>query len=465
VVQRLDPDDRVHVVRLGRHYPAHWSDVEPRARVVGARVHFDIARDGGVETATNVALRQGTRTGPHHRRFGDLSGARQPGDKVPTTATTELGVDVTTQPMRIAQEWAAAVADGRWDDAMSLYATDAAVHAGGAPHLGRTAVRTLLEEWASSGQRVGAPDIRGADRYVRVAWEGDRTAPSGSTFLHIDGGRITEQWIDEEPPRGPGAELEEEGIEVVVVRRGAVTAEAAGYARQKLEQLIEKVGEPVLFARVKLGHDPDPAVARPARAEGTLDVNGTVVRSHASGTTLTEAADLLEGRLQDQLEHRADRERHRAAGRPSEPGEWRHGNLPAERPAFYDRPFDEREVVRHKSVTPEELTLEEAVWDMTMLDFDFLLFREIATGHDTLLARRDGELVVSQVHPEAEHLAVDTIGARVDAREVPELSVREAKEWLDAADEPFVFYANASTGRGNVLYRRYDGHYGLITPA
>ncbi|MBO1414556.1 sigma 54 modulation/S30EA ribosomal C-terminal domain-containing protein, partial [Streptomyces sp. FH025] len=32
-------------------------------------------------------------------------------------------------------------------------------------------------------------------------------------------------------------------------------------------------------------------------------------------------------------------------------------------------------------------------------------------------------------------------------------------------DQPFVFYTDTSTGRGNVLYRRYDGHYGLITPA
>jgi hypothetical protein len=27
-----------------------------------------------------------------------------------------------------------------------------------------------------------------------------------------------------------------------------------------------------------------------------------------------------------------------------------------------------------------------------------------------------------------------------------------------------VFFADETTGRGNVLYHRYDGHYGLITP-
>ena len=33
------------------------------------------------------------------------------------------------------------------------------------------------------------------------------------------------------------------------------------------------------------------------------------------------------------------------------------------------------------------------------------------------------------------------------------------------SDEPFLLFRNADTGRGNVLYRRYDGHYGLVTPA
>jgi len=47
---------------------------------------------------------------------------------------------------------------------------------------------------------------------------------------------------------------------------------------------------------------------------------------------------------------------------------------------------------------------------------------------------------------------------------VPELNVDEAIERLDAAKEPFVFFADPATGRGNVLYRRYDGHYGLVTP-
>ena len=35
---------------------------------------------------------------------------------------------------------------------------------------------------------------------------------------------------------------------------------------------------------------------------------------------------------------------------------------------------------------------------------------------------------------------------------------------LNDGDEPFVFYLDGATGRGAVVYRRYDGHYGLIEP-
>ncbi len=44
------------------------------------------------------------------------------------------------------------------------------------------------------------------------------------------------------------------------------------------------------------------------------------------------------------------------------------------------------------------------------------------------------------------------------------LTVQEAREQLDVSPDPFIFFTNDEDGRGQVLYRRYDGHYGLITP-
>ena len=36
---------------------------------------------------------------------------------------------------------------------------------------------------------------------------------------------------------------------------------------------------------------------------------------------------------------------------------------------------------------------------------------------------------------------------------------------MNAVEHRFVFFENAATGRGSVIYRRYDGLYGLIEPA
>ncbi|MEV7027010.1 sigma 54 modulation/S30EA ribosomal C-terminal domain-containing protein, partial [Kitasatospora sp. NPDC093558] len=47
---------------------------------------------------------------------------------------------------------------------------------------------------------------------------------------------------------------------------------------------------------------------------------------------------------------------------------------------------------------------------------------------------------------------------------VPCLDLRQAARQLWLTGRPFVFHADPGDGRGRVLYRRYDGHYGLITP-
>jgi len=46
--------------------------------------------------------------------------------------------------------------------------------------------------------------------------------------------------------------------------------------------------------------------------------------------------------------------------------------------------------------------------------------------------------------------------------DVPRHLARFAAELMDY---DFHLFTEGVTGRGNVLYHRYDGHYGLITPA
>src|SRR5512135_1857947 len=74
-------------------------------------------------------------------------------------------------------------------------------------------------------------------------------------------------------------------------------------------------------------------------------------------------------------------------GAAAAPGEWRHTDLPADRPEYFDRPREERLLVRRKTWTAEALTPEEAEFDLAQLDYDFYLFRDLRTGWDALIER------------------------------------------------------------------------------
>jgi hypothetical protein len=53
----------------------------------------------------------------------------------------------------------------------------------------------------------------------------------------------------------------------------------------------------------------------------------------------------------------------------------------------------------------------------------------------------------------------------VSAQPAPRLTPREAAHRLEATRWRFVFFRDVASGRGCLLYHRYDGHYGLITPS
>jgi hypothetical protein len=253
---------------------------------------------------------------------------------------------------------------------------------------------------------------------------------------------------------------------MTMVTRGDVSDMTCRYARKCLDAVIDRIAEPVLFARVKLTQAPDPAAERPAIAEVTVDLNGEVVRVQLCAHEMREAIDLLQARLRHKLEHRAEHRRalrRRPAASP--PGEWRHGDSPSDRPGYFDRPADERELVCHKTFVSSELTPDEAAFDMDQLDFDFYLFRDLASGGDALLERlSDGSYRLTRMRPAPDGAGPTLVELTQSARPVPMLGLDEAVERIGAVGEPFVLFENAETGRGNVIYRRYDGHYGLIAP-
>jgi ribosomal subunit interface protein len=233
-----------------------------------------------------------------------------------------------------------------------------------------------------------------------------------------------------------------QGIPIEYTARGTVPRGAAAYALRQVEHVLTKVAGRVLHVRVVLTHEPNPAFVHPARAEVSVDVNGTPVRARVEAAELQEAADLVVDRLQRQLvQLRArTRTRHRWLAVATE-HEWRHGGAPEPpRPVSGDRP-----VIRRKTFSLEPMTPDEAAYEMDLLDHNFYLFTR-PDGADALIQRteNDGYAVLGPTG-------------------VPVLTLAEAKERLRSGHEPFVFYRDPDRSRGHVLYVRHDGRLGLIT--
>lgn len=136
------------------------------------------------------------------------------------------------------------------------------------------------------------------------------------------------------------------------------------------------------------------------------------------------------------------------------------------RPTYFDRPVEERDVVRHKSFAMAPISLDEAAFDLDMLGHHFYLFTEIESGADGLLVHAEDDrytwFPVDGEAPLPGRLATPVTRSGTGA---PTLALEEALERLDSGGEPWVLFIDRATGRGEVAYRRYDGHYGLITPA
>lgn len=84
-----------------------------------------------------------------------------------------------------------------------------------------------------------------------------------------------------------------------------------------------------------------------------------------------------------------------------------------------------------------------------------MLYRAGATGYR-----------LAQLTPPGPHeLAPFQLPLTISTQPAPMLATGEAVARLNLLGLPFLFFLDADRGRGAVLYHRYDGHYGLITPS
>ena len=246
--------------------------------------------------------------------------------------------------------------------------------------------------------------------------------------------------------------------EVELLTKGPVRSTDRTLASTKIRAMCEVGHEPVLSAVVKLHIRDHSMDSLAAIAEATLDLNGVPIRAHASANTMTEAIDELDDRLTRRL--RRHRKRLEDRRHDSEPDASR------AHPGYAEVLADDREVVRHKTLAMASMTAEEAVDEMDLLDHGFYLYMDADHDIDRVVYHNGDGLIHVVPSVDGEELPGDTRPPIHPASLVlNHLPMEEAAMLLDEGDEPFVFFAEPGSDRGQVLYRRFDGHYGLITPA
>lgn len=253
----------------------------------------------------------------------------------------------------------------------------------------------------------------------------------------------------------------------VFVDHGPVPDHARADSEAMIRRLARKAPRPVLFARVRITVDPDRDPDEEAIAQGTMDISGKVIRAQVAAPSTRDAINALYDRLDRSLRRLSERRR-TATKRPrkTSEGRWRSGDLPSSRPGYFTRPVEDRQVVSRKTVAPRDrISVDEALFDMEVLDYRFFLFRDAADDQPSIVYEEDGRVMLRKVSGDAPPPEDLLLGIEPNPTPALELEVDEAKQVLDTSNADFVFFRDAHSGDGCVMYRRYDGHYGLVVPS
>lgn len=256
-------------------------------------------------------------------------------------------------------------------------------------------------------------------------------------------------------------------MSVEISTTAGVTNRERDRAIEKIDKVVRNLEAPALRVDIRLSVDNGRGRERPAHARALLDVNGSPVRVQVAASTIDEAIDLLDARLRRRLKSLAEhRQALRRAATPGSSDGWHRDDADA-RPGYYDRPRSERAIVRQKSFAIPDGSVDEAIFDLESMDYDFYLFTHGRTGLDAVVWRNeDTSYGLQFATDEGGPVEVNTVAeVEIDERGVPQLTDEEAVESLDASGLPWLFYRSARTGRARILYRRYDGHYGQLIPA
>jgi hypothetical protein len=129
-------------------------------------------------------------------------------------------------------------------------------------------------------------------------------------------------------------------------------------------------------------------------------------------------------------------------------------------------------VARRKSVLLQRLTPLQAVQVMDAMDYDAHLFTDAETGEDAVVYRAGPSGLrlarQRQVFPPgwswSSNLSVPPVPLVVNSRRTPTLTEATSVGRMREHDLRSLFFTDPTIGRGQLLYPRYDGNLGLVTP-
>ncbi len=195
-------------------------------------------------------------------------------------------------------------------------------------------------------------------------------------------------------------------------RNVTITDALQQYANEKIEHvhklLLQRKIDEVTRVELELQVEKNPSIPEPCIAEATVFTRGPVIRARESSTDMYAAIDLVS----DKLVRRVKKYHDRAHGKT------RHGHDKLALPAEPDA--------------------------------------ELAPVAAALLP---DELIAGETHAGDNGRVVKTKQFALKP-----MSVHEATLQMELVGHDFFVFTNAESNRTNVVYRRNDGHYGLIEP-
>ena len=106
-----------------------------------------------------------------------------------------------------------------------------------------------------------------------------------------------------------------------------------------------------------------------------------------------------------------------------------------------------------------------AIRDLLDLDHEFYLFHDAETDTDAVVYHRDDGRI-GLIYPDATRPPRAGEGPVYELSRLSEpITLETAIAQMDAISHRFIFFINAESARGSIIYLRYDGNYGLIEPA